>query len=721
LPYLVSGLTVRQNPCFWTGTNYTWSITAGTLPDGISLNGATLSGTPTVAGLSTFEVEVQAGVGAPDTTQLSIEIFDPVLTVKAATLPEGPIATVKYPTTQLSAQGGDGTNFDWSEANGTSLPTGLTLSPEGVISGTVGTPGTYTFQIQVSSGEGTYAQTATAAYSLHFVYPTLEIVTSALPGGGTDAPYATTQLVAKGGDGQYEWSWTPKVGSYKIPLGLNLSTDGVISGYPEEPGLNRLIISVASGAAPFNIGAQRELFISIAYGDPKLVEDCYNDGYIPFRFATEAGCVRFVESGGTLDSRVGIFADLVIDPFPDPLQWQEDLLSSFTFSAIGGDDNPGSYYRWTSYDLPGWLSIASDQGAGTGTLSGTPKISGQYPFNITVISFLDSIPESAPVNIAVPWTQGGDVRDCRQGAWDVYGFNTQLQCERYVDTQMDSRLGEYPTLSIDAPVVPLGVKGSLYSLTFTAQGGADDLDSYYGWSFSGNLPEGLSLDPGTGTLSGTPLAKGTYSSNITVTSHADLQTASLPVIITVDWGNPTLTSDCTNQGYSEYGFLSETQCVRFVNGGGDARAGEYPALVITTESIPSAQPNVLFEFTVEASGGSDDPGASLTWSAGAGFPTDGLAFDTQAGTMSGTPTVEADYSFTITVTSDPLGSSASKLFTFSVNSGSTWLDPTTADQCKKGGWESFHFTNQGLCVQFVETGIDSRIGEPTPNKNKGGE
>lgn len=34
--------------------------------------------------------------------------------------------------------------------------------------------------------------------------------------------------------------------------------------------------------------------------------------------------------------------------------------------------------------------------------------------------------------------------------------------------------------------------------------------------------------------------------------------------------------------------------------------------------------------------------------------------------------------------------------------------PVTEDECKNGGWEAFGFRNQGLCLQFVNTGIDSR-------------
>jgi hypothetical protein len=34
--------------------------------------------------------------------------------------------------------------------------------------------------------------------------------------------------------------------------------------------------------------------------------------------------------------------------------------------------------------------------------------------------------------------------------------------------------------------------------------------------------------------------------------------------------------------------------------------------------------------------------------------------------------------------------------------------PEVKDDCKKGGWESFGFKNQGRCIQFVNTGKDSR-------------
>jgi len=35
-------------------------------------------------------------------------------------------------------------------------------------------------------------------------------------------------------------------------------------------------------------------------------------------------------------------------------------------------------------------------------------------------------------------------------------------------------------------------------------------------------------------------------------------------------------------------------------------------------------------------------------------------------------------------------------------------DPSIKDDCKHGGWSDFGFKNQGQCVRFVETGVDSR-------------
>lgn len=41
--------------------------------------------------------------------------------------------------------------------------------------------------------------------------------------------------------------------------------------------------------------------------------------------------------------------------------------------------------------------------------------------------------------------------------------------------------------------------------------------------------------------------------------------------------------------------------------------------------------------------------------------------------------------------------------------GSCTYSPVDKDACKNGGWEDFGFKNQGLCIQYVNTGKDSRL------------
>jgi Flp pilus assembly secretin CpaC len=130
----------------------TWSVIAGTLPSGLSLNPAmgTISGTPTAAGNSNFTVSV-ADSGTPTksvTTALSISVAAaaPILAVLNS-LPSGNIGG-PYDAV-LTATGGKAP-YTWTVAAG-ALPTGLTLAPStGTITGTPNTTGSFTFTMQVT-------------------------------------------------------------------------------------------------------------------------------------------------------------------------------------------------------------------------------------------------------------------------------------------------------------------------------------------------------------------------------------------------------------------------------------------------------------------------------------------------------------------------------------------------------------------------------------------
>src|SRR6266550_4038902 len=130
----------------------TWSVIAGTLPSGLSLNPATgtISGTPTAAGNSNFAVSV-ADSGTPTksvmtTLSLSVVAVAPLLAV-AISLPNGNIGG-PYDAV-LTATGGKAP-YTWTVAAG-ALPTGLTLvSTTGTITGTPNTAGSFTFTMQVT-------------------------------------------------------------------------------------------------------------------------------------------------------------------------------------------------------------------------------------------------------------------------------------------------------------------------------------------------------------------------------------------------------------------------------------------------------------------------------------------------------------------------------------------------------------------------------------------
>ncbi len=134
-------------------SSYTWSVTDGSLPPGLSLTASTgvIAGIPVGAGVSsTFTVQVVSGDGQAASQQLTIYVYE-VLTVTTTSLPSG--ATGVAYREALVAAGGDG-DYTWSVAIG-SLPTGLVLADStGVISGTPSAETSETFTVQVASSDG---------------------------------------------------------------------------------------------------------------------------------------------------------------------------------------------------------------------------------------------------------------------------------------------------------------------------------------------------------------------------------------------------------------------------------------------------------------------------------------------------------------------------------------------------------------------------------------
>ncbi len=208
---------------------YSWAVLSGALPSGMSLSSAgVLSGTPTAAGSFEFVVRVTDAVSATDDSgTLSLVIASApgsALAVTTTSLPSGDRG-VTYPNRTLSATGGTAP-YTWTVASG-SLPTGLSLSSGGVLSGVPTVAGTSAFVVRATDAASATADSGTLTVVVNQVAALAISTPSALPRGRVSSAY-TRSMASTGGWGAK--TWTKLSGSY--PAGVTMNSAGVFSGTP---------------------------------------------------------------------------------------------------------------------------------------------------------------------------------------------------------------------------------------------------------------------------------------------------------------------------------------------------------------------------------------------------------------------------------------------------------------------------------------------------------
>jgi len=236
IPPGVVGTPYSQQLTFDGGGSVTWSVSAGSLPPGLSLNSTTglLSGTPTTVGTSTFTVLIQdLGSSRSDTKTLTLDVVAPL----AASVGSAPNAEVGIAFRGLtpSATGGK-TPYAWKLASG-ALPAGLALDPTtGAIAGTPTTAGSYSAQLSVTDA---YSTTATVSLSIDVARPPA-FRTKLLRPGKQGTPYQAT-FRTFGGVEPLRF----KVKSGRFPIGVRLDRNaGVLAGTPRSSGTFSFTITV---------------------------------------------------------------------------------------------------------------------------------------------------------------------------------------------------------------------------------------------------------------------------------------------------------------------------------------------------------------------------------------------------------------------------------------------------------------------------------------------
>jgi hypothetical protein len=245
-------------------TPYSWSIVSGALPSGLTLttvsNGGQISGTPTVSGSYSFEVQVRDSstpTNLTATAWFSITIASqPVITT--ASLPNG---TQGSPYSQQINYSGGLPPYSWSITSG-SLPAGLSLSGP-LISGTPTATGTSHFTIQVADSTSPTG-TASQALSIQIVSGLAVATTSPLPSATATVTYSQS-LTTTGGTNPYTWT----VISGSLPQGVGLNAAGTFYGAPTSTSGNAgytFTVKVTDSSYPTALTATKTFYLYVGPG-----------------------------------------------------------------------------------------------------------------------------------------------------------------------------------------------------------------------------------------------------------------------------------------------------------------------------------------------------------------------------------------------------------------------------------------------------------------------
>lgn len=218
------------------GAPYSYSIISGSLPTGLSLNGSTgaITGTPTVQGAVSFVAEVQDSASNVFDHSLTINIEAALGALQGGSQPPTGRRDVSYRFAFLVADfTGSTAGITYSVTTG-SVPSGLSLSSAGVLSGTPNgsAVGTTTFTVTATkAGAGSLAIPVTMVVLDRMAAGVLTLPTelrSMTKGIPVSAYLTLTSLTAT-----TTAALVFSVSAGALPSGLTMDAFGLVSGTPD--------------------------------------------------------------------------------------------------------------------------------------------------------------------------------------------------------------------------------------------------------------------------------------------------------------------------------------------------------------------------------------------------------------------------------------------------------------------------------------------------------
>ena len=234
----------------------TFVLASGSLPAGVTLSAAgVISGTPAAAGRFPVTIRATNGSAVAATILLELVVRERIAITTTALLDA--VRGQAY-SASLTATGADSV-FTWFVDAG-SLPSGLSLSVAGLISGLPSEEQTAQFAVRVRSGDGqTTAREFTITVMATSESPALSIDTDILPPGLSGSPYRPLLSVSGGNGSQITWS----VVGGSLPPGVALSPLGVFTGTPTTTGSYSFTVRSANSSR----SDQKSLSVQIVADD----------------------------------------------------------------------------------------------------------------------------------------------------------------------------------------------------------------------------------------------------------------------------------------------------------------------------------------------------------------------------------------------------------------------------------------------------------------------